>query len=48
MERDESRWWWLPDGRGGRRTDLPFSYSLMAVKPSAEADATGRRTDQEE
>ena len=44
MERDESRWWWLPDGRGGRRADLPFSYSLMAVKQSdsdAGASASG-------
>lgn len=33
MEKDAQRWWWLPDGRGGRRADLPFSYSLMAVMP---------------
>jgi 2-polyprenyl-3-methyl-5-hydroxy-6-metoxy-1,4-benzoquinol methylase len=33
MERDDQRWWWLPDGRGGRRSDLPFSYSIMARKP---------------
>jgi len=33
MERDEDRWHWLPDGRGGRRDDLPFSYSIMARKP---------------
>ncbi len=35
MERDERRWWWLPDGRGGRRADLPFSYSVLARKPDA-------------
>ncbi len=32
MERDADRWYWLPDGHGGRRTDLPFSYSVMAHK----------------
>jgi SAM-dependent methyltransferase len=37
MERDAQRWCWLPDGRGGRRSDLPFSYSIMARKPGAEA-----------
>jgi 2-polyprenyl-3-methyl-5-hydroxy-6-metoxy-1,4-benzoquinol methylase len=35
MEADEQRWHWLPDGRGGRRADLPFSYSVMARKPAA-------------
>ena len=35
MERDEQRWCWLPDGHGGRRADLPFSYSVMARKPEA-------------
>ncbi len=34
MIRDDERWWWLPDGKGGRRTDLPFSYSLRASKPA--------------
>ena len=38
MERDEQRWYWLPDGRGGHRTDLPFSYSVMARLP-VDADA---------
>jgi SAM-dependent methyltransferase len=44
MVRDEDRWWWLPDGKGGRRRDLPFSYSLRASKPAeqaAPADAPG-------
>ncbi|MFA4965760.1 MAG: methyltransferase domain-containing protein [Thermoleophilia bacterium] len=36
MEQDEQRWWWLPDGRGGRRRDLPFSYSVRATKAAAE------------
>jgi hypothetical protein len=36
MVRDEERWWWLPDGVGGRRNDLPFSYSLRASKPESE------------
>lgn len=43
MEKDEQRWWWLPDGRGGRRADLPFSCSIMAVRPpegAAEGTAT--------
>ena len=31
MVQDEDRWWWLPDGKGGRRKDLPFSYSLRAT-----------------
>lgn len=39
MERDERRWHWLPDGRGGRRTDLPFSYSIMARKAAADGVA---------
>ena len=34
MERDEQRWYWLPDGEGGRRADLPFSYSVRARKPA--------------
>jgi SAM-dependent methyltransferase len=38
MIRDDDRWWWLPDGKGGRRKDLPFSYSLRASKP-AEGEA---------
>jgi SAM-dependent methyltransferase len=33
MIQDEDRWWWLPDGKGGRRKDLPLSYSLRATKP---------------
>jgi 2-polyprenyl-3-methyl-5-hydroxy-6-metoxy-1,4-benzoquinol methylase len=33
MERDEQRWYWLPDNEGGRRTDLPFSYSVKARRP---------------
>ena len=37
MERDEQRRHWLPDGRGGHRSDLPFCYSVMARKPAAEA-----------
>jgi len=37
MIQDEDRWWWLPDGKGGRRKDLPFTYSLRATRP-----ATGR------
>ena len=35
MQRDGHRWWWLPDADGGRRADLPFSYSVMARKPEA-------------
>ena len=34
MERDADRWYWLPDGHGGRRADLPFSYSIMAHEPN--------------
>jgi SAM-dependent methyltransferase len=34
MVRDDDRWWWLPDGEGGRRKDLPFSYSLRASRPA--------------
>jgi SAM-dependent methyltransferase len=42
MERDERRWWWLPDGHGGQRTDLPFSYSVMARRERApEHDRAG-------
>jgi SAM-dependent methyltransferase len=48
MEKDESRWWWLPDGHGGRRTDLPFSYSVMATRPSASAAANHHPVDKEE
>jgi 2-polyprenyl-3-methyl-5-hydroxy-6-metoxy-1,4-benzoquinol methylase len=33
MEEDEERMFWLPDGRGGRRDDLPFSFTLRATKP---------------
>lgn len=44
MERDERRWWWLPDGRGGRRRDIPFSYSLLAHKPAPRPRA--RRPDE--
>jgi SAM-dependent methyltransferase len=36
MIRDDDRWWWLPDGKGGRRKDLPLSYSLRASKPADE------------
>jgi SAM-dependent methyltransferase len=32
MVPDDDRWWWLPDAAGGRRTDLPFSYSLRATR----------------
>ena len=39
MVRDETRWWWLPDGEGGLRKDLPLSFSIRATKP---ADLTGR------
>jgi SAM-dependent methyltransferase len=38
MVQDDDRWWWLPDAEGGRRKDLPLSYSLRASKP---ADAGG-------
>jgi SAM-dependent methyltransferase len=33
MIQDEDRWWWLPDGKGGVRKDLPLSYSVRASKP---------------
>ena len=36
MIQDEDRWWWLPDDKGGRRRDLPFSYSLRATRPTSE------------
>ena len=36
MVQDEDRWWWLPDGKGGRRKDLPLSYSLRATRPADE------------
>ena len=42
MERDEQRWHWLPDARGGRRADMPFSYSVLARKPEADPAATDR------
>ena len=35
MVRDDERWWWLPAADGGRRRDLPFSYSLRATRPEA-------------
>jgi SAM-dependent methyltransferase len=38
MIQDEDRWWWLPDGKGGRRRDLPFTYSLRATRPSGAED----------
>ena len=34
MVRDDQRWWWLPGKDGGRRRDLPFSYSLRATRPA--------------
>ncbi len=34
MVQDERRWWWLPDGQGGHRGDLPFSFSLSARAPA--------------
>jgi SAM-dependent methyltransferase len=37
MVQDEDRWWWLPDGKGGRRRDLPLSYSLRATRPAGAA-----------
>jgi SAM-dependent methyltransferase len=37
MVQDEDRWWWLPDGEGGLRKDLPLSYSLRATRPTTEA-----------
>ncbi len=33
MEEDEEHLWWLPDGKGGRRSDLPVTYSLRATRP---------------
>ena len=42
MVQDDDRWWWLPDGKGGHRRDLPFSYSLRASRPGdAAAPASG-------
>jgi hypothetical protein len=35
MVRDDDRWWWLPDGKGGVRKDLPLSYSLSANRPTS-------------
>ena len=35
MVQDEERWWWLPDGAGGRRRDLPLSFSIRATRPAA-------------
>ena len=35
MVQDEDRWWWLPTPDGGRRKDLPLSYSLRATRPTA-------------
>ena len=34
MVQDEARWWWLPDGEGGLRKDLPLSFSIRATKPA--------------
>ena len=34
MVQDADRWWWLPDGKGGRRADLPLSYSVLATRPA--------------
>ena len=48
MVRDEDRWWWLPDGKGGRRKDLPFSYSLRATRPATERGCDARRLPQGE
>ena len=43
MVQDDDRWWWLPDAEGGRRKDLPLSYSLQASKPvTATAPAPGK------
>ena len=36
MVQDEDRWWWLPAPDGGRRKDLPLSYSLRATRPRTE------------
>ena len=33
MEEDDERMFWLPDGHGGRRDDLPFSFTLRATMP---------------
>jgi SAM-dependent methyltransferase len=41
MVQTEDRWWWLPDGKGGLRKDLPLSYSLRAVKPAGVAAPAG-------
>jgi SAM-dependent methyltransferase len=48
MERDEQRWYWLPDGKGGRRTDLPFSYAVRARRPERRvpADVADRAGDE--
>jgi len=35
MVQDEARWWWLPDGEGGLRKDLPLSFSIRATRPAA-------------
>ena len=32
MVQDEERWWWLPAADGGRRRDLPLSFSLRATR----------------
>ena len=34
MVQDEARWWWLPDGKGGLRRDLPLSFSIRATRPA--------------
>ncbi|HEY5169628.1 MAG TPA: class I SAM-dependent methyltransferase [Thermoleophilia bacterium] len=36
MVKDEDRWWWLPTPDGGRRKDLPLSYSVRATRPRTE------------
>jgi 2-polyprenyl-3-methyl-5-hydroxy-6-metoxy-1,4-benzoquinol methylase len=36
MVEDRDRWWWLPGAGGGRRKDLPLSYSLRASRPAVE------------
>ena len=33
MVRDDDRWWWLPDGKGGLRKDLPLQ--LLAAREQA-------------
>jgi 2-polyprenyl-3-methyl-5-hydroxy-6-metoxy-1,4-benzoquinol methylase len=43
MVRSPDRWWWLPDGEGGHRLDLPLSYSLLATRPEVGATQGGRR-----